>query len=544
MPDEELVDEQQGEAEAEEQEQEGEEGKPSLQDQLKEIVEVNVEDAGPLRKKLTVTIPQDKIGEQLDEQYTELRKDAAVPGFRKGRAPRRLLEKRFGSEIGETLLQQLVTSGYLAAVDKINLKVLGDPLIWIKEKGAETETLVDVQKAVETMTLPAGEPLQFSCEVEIRPEFELPETEGIPLEKPVILVSDEDVSVQIDRIRRNRGSYETQPEGTVQADDVVMADVKMSSGETTIKEQADMRLAARPQQLDGVILEKMGEVLTGAKPGEVRKVSGTIPDDYAKAEFRGKQADFEIKVREVQRLRMPEMNADFVKSLGFSNEEELRKWVREDLESRLGEQLKRGLQGQVFKYLLDNAKFDLPARMSERQAGRVLLRRMLDLYRQGVPQAEVEKHLDELRTGAQEETARELKLFFIMEKLAEKIEVEVGEGELNSQIAAIAQRQGRRFDRVRDELAKEGGLMSLYLQIRDEKLVDQLVSKAKITETQPAAKPEAGKKKRAGKEPAAEAAPAEPAAEASGEGGEAGAPKKRSRVKRMPPKKGNDADAT
>ena len=98
---------------------------------------------------------------------------------------------------------------------------------------------------------------------------------------------------------------------------------------------------------------------------------------------------------------------------------------------------------------------------------------MLEAYRQGLPPAEVEKHLDQLKTGAHEDSVRDLKMFFIMEQLAEKNEVEVEEAEINSVIAGIAQRQGRRFDRVRDELAKDNGLVNIYIQLRDEKLLDR-----------------------------------------------------------------------
>ncbi len=487
MADEDVLDQQ---TEEEPEDSEKEEGaEPSLQDQLKESIDVRVEEVGPLRKKLTITVPQDKIAERLDDQYGELRRDAAVPGFRKGRAPRRLLEKRFGADIGETLVQQFVSSGYMAAIEKTDLKVIGDPMIWIKEKNAETDTLVDVQRAIDEIELPKDGPLEFACEVEVRPEFELPEIEGIPLEKPVVTISDDDVNVQLERIRQVRGTYETLPEGKVEPDDIVIVDLKMTSEGAALKEEQNVRLAARPQVLDGVTLENLGEVLTGAKVGDVRTASGQLPDDYTKAELRGKPAEFEFRVREIQRLRLPLIDEQFIKSIGFESEKDMRDWVRADMESRLGEQVRRGMAGQVYKYLLDKVSFDLPGRASERQAGRVMIRRMLDLYRQGVPPAEVEKHLDELKTGAQEETNRDLKLFFIMEKLSEKVEVEISEAEINNQIAAIAQRQNRRFDRVRDELAKENGLVNIYMQLRDEKIVDQLIAKANVTEAKPQEQP-------------------------------------------------------
>ncbi len=485
MSDEELQDQQSDNVE--EQDEQTEEKEQSLQDKLKEVVDVQVEDLGGLRKKLTVTIPREALDEQLDEQYGQMRNEAVVPGFRKGRAPRRLLEKRFGSDVNSTLIQQMVGTGYLAAVEKADLKVIGDPMVWTRRKGAEGEELTDVQKAMETIELPKEGPLSFACEIEIRPEFEMPAIEGIPLEKPVVTVSDQDVDNQFKRFHMSRGTYEViHEDGAVQTDDMLYVDLKMSCEGTVLKEQQMIRMAARGQVIDGVTLEKLGEVLAGAKAGETRATSGQISEDYVKAEFRGKQADFEFKVREIQRLKLPELTEEFFKGVGFESESDLREYIRKDLESRIGEQVRQAMAGQVYKYLEDKTSFELPPRLSERQADRVLIRHMVELYRQGMPQAEVEKRVDEIKTSSRELAAREMKRFFIMEKLAEQFEdIEVSEGEINNLIATIAYRQGRRFDRVRDELAKEGGLTNLYLQIRDEKLIGRLIDKAQVTEKAP-----------------------------------------------------------
>lgn len=547
MADDEIRDEQMDEVEADLQpeeeveaaveQEEGEEAEKSLEDKLKEVIDVQVEEIGSLRRKLTISVPRDTLDDQVNEQYDELRREAVVPGFRRGRAPRRLLEKRFGGEVSETLVQQLVSTGYMAAVEKSDLKVLGDPLIYVKGEGeGEGEVLKDVQEAIEQLELPPDGPLVFSCEVEIRPEFELPSLESIPLEKPIVEITDEDVTEQVNRIRGMQGTYEPVLEGAIDADDLVTADLKMTSDGTVVKEQADVRLAARPQVVDGAVLDKLGEKLTGAKKGDTVIVDGTLGDDYPKSEFRGKAAQFEFAIKDIQRLKLPELTDEFLKAYGFDSEKELRDFLRQDLESRLDEEVRRGLRGQTAQYLLDNTSFDLPERLSNRQIAQVTSSRLLELYRRGVPQAEAEKHIDELRTSSREDAIRDLKLAFVMEKLAEEIEVEVSEGEINAMIAGIAQRQGQRFDRVRDHLAQQGGLTTLYVQIRDDKILDELIGKASITEAKLEdikARKKSGEKKADEGEDEAEAAK-----DASGE------PKPREKVKRTPPKKKDESDAT
>lgn len=522
----------QADEELEETEEE-EDDKESLENKLKEVIDVKVEDLASLRRKLTISVPRDTLDDQVKEQYDELRREAMVPGFRKGRAPRRLLEKRFGSEVSETLVQQLVSTGYMAAVEKTGLKVLGDPLIYAKGEGeGESEVLEDVQKAIAKMKLPPEGPLVFSCEVEIRPEFELPKLDGIELEKPIATVSDEDVDTQVKRLQSMRGTLETVNEEAIQADDYVTADLKITSGDQTIKEQEGTRLAARPQVVDGVVLEKLGETLAGAKTGDTVSATGTFPDDYPNAEHRGKEGKFEFTIKEVQRTRLPEVNEEFVKGWGFESEKDLKDYIRQDLESDIEAEIGRGMRNQVAKYLLDNTSFELPERLSNRQINMVTTSRILDLYRRGVPQAEAEKMMDELKTSSREDAIAELKLAFVMEKLAEEIEVEVTEGEINGQIAAIARRQGQRFDRVRDHLAKEGGLTTLYVRLRDDKILDRLIEKASVTE----AKIEDIKaRKKSGKKKSDDSEKTE--SEEAGE--EASTP--REQVKRTPPKKGKKA---
>jgi trigger factor len=463
-------------------------------EKLKERVEVTVEEIGTLRKKVTITIPREAIDERLEKQYSELSRDAIVPGFRKGRAPRRLLEKRFGSEVSETITSDLLGSGYLAAIEKVKLKALGDPLIWCKPKrptkaeGAETsvsgEQLMPVREAFESIDLPDEGALTFTCEVEVQPDFELPKLTGIPIEKPNVGITDEDVEKQVDRFRQIRAKEELVADGVVQPDDIVVVTEKMTVDGKVVKEQDPVTVAARPQAFEGIAFEKFGELIAGAKVGDVRKISGTVPDDNEKADLRGKTAEFELTVKEIRRVKLPEL-AEMLQSAGFENPEEFRQYVRSDLEGRLAQVIRRGMRGRVYKYLLENAKFDLPERLSQRQANRVVVRRMLDLYRQGLPESEVAKHMDELRTTAKDQAVTDLKLSLIMEKIAEELKPEVTEDEVNGQIALIARQQNRRFDRVRDELIKNEGLESLFIQLRDEKIVDHLIEQAKITETEP-----------------------------------------------------------
>lgn len=471
-------------------------------DKLKEEVQVTTEDVGTLRKKLIITVPREAIDRRLSEQYDELSHDATVPGFRKGRAPRRLIEKRFGHDVSDQIRTQLVGQAYLAATEKEDLKTLGDPMIWATpkpEKGATAvagEKLVSVQEALELIELPEEGDLTLACEVEVRPEFSLPELKGIQLERPKISITDDDVDKEINRRLATLGSWQPIEEGPVEADDLIVADVKMIVDGETVLDQENAEFAARPQRIEGIVLEDLGDVLVGKKIGDECTVEAAVPDDHERESLRGKTATFTFKLQDLKRLLLPKLDSTFLTSLGFETEDDLRAFFRTEMEAKLDQVINEALHNQTQLYLLENTKLDLPEQLSVRQIDRAVIRRMVDMRTQGVPQEEIEKHADELRTNVSAQVPRELKLQFILDAIGEEQEVQISEEELNAQIAGIARQYNRRFDRVRDELAKGDGLNSLYVRLRDAKILDRLIADAVISEIEPVADDDAAAKKK------------------------------------------------
>ncbi|MDO8629563.1 MAG: hypothetical protein Q7R41_03650, partial [Phycisphaerales bacterium] len=137
---------------------------------------------------------------------------------------------------------------------------------------------------------------------------------------------------------------------------------------------------------------------------------------------------------------------------------------------------------QIGEYLVEHTELAIPAGLSQRQTDRSVARRMIEMYRQGIPEAEIARATDEMHSKARDQVARDLKLYFVIEKIAEEQGTNISEEEMNTAIAEIARRSGKRFDRVRDELSKGDGLASLYLRIRDDKVLEHLLTDADVTE--------------------------------------------------------------
>jgi trigger factor len=446
---------------------------------------VDCQDSGPWKKKITITIPRQEIDKALDKQYGEMGHTAEVPGFRKGRAPRRLIEKRYGKDIGQQVKLQLLAKAFEQAEEQNDFEILGEPDF-------------DPEK----IELPDTGDMNFDYEIEVKPVFDLPELEGIKIEKQAVEINEERINETLQQLCRRNGTMITV--GKAQADDHVSADITMKvEGIDEPEELTDRPIWVSPSTIDGVAIEDMAKVLEGAAPGDTKTCNADVPETHPKEEYRGKKAEFTIKVREIKRLKPAEVNEEFCNTLGVANEAELRRAIEENLEDQADQETRRMMSRQAYKYLEDNTKFELPAGVMERHTGSLLARRYHDLLGRGVPQEEIEQNLEKLRASTSEQASLDLKMGFIMARVAEELEVEVSEGEVNAAIAQMAAMYRRRPEKLRDELSHSGRLDALRERIRDDKAIGRILEMAQVTDV-PAEVKE--KKKAPARKKAAEAA--------------------------------------
>jgi trigger factor len=462
---------------------------------LKKAVEVESEDIATLRRRLTITIPRDTIDERLEEQLSEKRREEVIPGFRRGRAPLRLVQKRFGREIGNELSARLVLSAYLAVLERDEIKTVGDPMLWATvppPKGSREdpkEKLLEPSEAIRHIKLPSEGALTFKCEVDLQPEFELPSLEGIEVTRPAVSVSDKDVDNEVKRLLAMRGHFAPVDEKKkIVEDDLIVGDLKVTVGDKLVKSEENVQVAARDMRYGGILLEGLGRALIGQKAGATVTLDTKIPDEYPEDDLRGQDARVDLVVHDVKRLVIPELDQELLESMGFESEGDLRDLIHRELEAGLDAQVTEALRDQIDEHLLANTELEIPAGISASHTERVVALQVIERLQEGVPEAEITKEIDSLRTTAAEAAARHLKLSFILEKIAEDREIDVGEDEINGVINEIARRRQMRFDRVRDELIASNRLQALYLRLRNDKIRDALLQDAKIADAPAKAK--------------------------------------------------------
>ena len=429
---------------------------------------IRVEDAGPGTKKVSVEIPPERISSELDKQFKELRQQAAIPGFRPGHAPQKLIQKRFSSDVKEQVRRSLISESYEQAVDKNKLQVIGEPEF-------------DNPDAIK---LPDEGPLSYSFTVEVQPEFTIPDLSFLRVKKPKIDIKEENVDQAMQNLREQQGTLVPVEDRPVEPKDYLTAEVHVKVDGNVVAHQHDAQLVARPGRIAGIQVDDLDKQLEGMKPGETRTLRLHAPDDHANEQMRGKDVEIEIALKDLKTMELAEITPEFLTDLGFDNEQELRQALREQMEEKIHDDVQQAMREQIYRYLLDNTKIDLPNKLSDRQTDRIVSRRAVDLLMRGMPREQVNMNVERLRHGARDDAMRELKLFFILQKIAADQNVNVDESELNGRIAMLAAQRDTRPEKLKQEMAKDGSLATLYIQMREQKAVDRLLEQAQIEEVE------------------------------------------------------------
>jgi len=440
---------------------------------------VTIEDAGPALKRLTIELPESRIKAKIEDTFTTLRNDAVLPGFRKGRAPRRLLEKRFAESVQGDVKGQLLSESYTQAIEDQGLDVIGEP---------------DV-KDVDDIVVPESGPLKYSVEVEVTPEFDLPKFEGIKVEKKTTTVTDDDIAAEIEQYRERYGKMTAVKDATVAEGDYVESDVTVLAGENA-KDDAEV-LHEHPGayalvhgkdkdykgHVAGILIEDLGKRLAGKKVGETLEISMTGPESHENEKIKASPITLKMAMTQVHRLE-PATMEELLPQFGMQSEDELKERLKTMLEQRNDQATQADMHKQVTEQLIDGVELDLPEGLKGRQIERTLQRQQIELRYSGAQPEEIEEKLAEARSEGEAVAIRQLKSFFVLDRAAKELEIDVAENEINGRISMMAMQQQRRPEKLRNEMRQRGELEQLFLSIREQKTLDKIIEQADVTEVE------------------------------------------------------------
>lgn len=442
---------------------------------------VKIEEVSACKRKMIFEIPQSEIQEKIDKSVDELMKTVAMPGFRPGHAPRRLVERKMGQEIRDQAKVELITENYQKAVEENKLEIM-------REDDFNPDSV----------ELPTDGPLTFEFNVEVKPLVDLPDYSAPKLQVRKITVEDTDLEQSMSHLQRSRGRFVEQPaEAVIQERDMLTADVRIAAGDIVLHEQNDSQLAVFVQSLGGVRLENLVSALEGKKSGDTVTFDVAVPEDFENKDVAGKTATATVTVKSVRRIDLPELNDELAKSVGFESLDEMRKAVKERLERDADEARQNVRRMAVADWLLKEVPLEVPEGSAEAGAARLFNQQVVNLQMRGVPVEMIQNRAEDLQATSRNQARTELQLSLILEALAKKENIEVSDDEIEARVAMMARNYNRSPDKMYEDLMKRGQLDSVREQIRDDKAMALLLERAEFTEVeQPAEdadKTEAGK---------------------------------------------------
>ncbi|MGB0599410.1 MAG: trigger factor [Rubripirellula sp.] len=429
-------------------------------------LDVKVESPQACLREVIVTIPEGEVQRYLREAYDELVPEAQVPGFRSGRAPRKLVEKQFKDRVSDQVKGSLLMDSLSQVTDDQDFSAIGEP-----------------DFDYDSIKIPDSGDFKFQFQIEVRPEFETPDWKGIELTKPVEEIGDPEIDESLERVLSRYASMEATDEPAKLGDKLLITAEFSQDGKTLSEmDEEGVTLEARLSFSDAVC-ENFGELMEGVKEGEVRKGIAKIADGVGEESLRGTEIDASFRVVEVLKRETPELTPSFLEELGdFEDEQELRSFVRDSLERQADYRTQQALRRNVVEALAGGADFDLPESLVQRQTLRELERKVLELRRSGFDEDNIRRFVNASKQNAQASTEAALREHFILEQIAEEEAIDADEADYEVEIDLIAQQSDVPARRVRARLEKQGQMDALRNQIVERKVIEKIVEVAKVTD--------------------------------------------------------------
>jgi trigger factor len=429
-------------------------------------LDVEVNEPSACERHVVVKIAPEDIERYKDDAYKEMMPTAQVPGFRPGRAPRKLVEKRFRGEVNDQVKGSLIMDAITQVSEAQDYSAISEPDFDFDAVQLEDEG-----------------PLVFEFTVEVRPEFDMPEWQGLKLKRVSHEYSDEEVQKRTRTLLHRYGTLEPH-DGPVEKDDLVTITIVCSDGEEEISRLEDARCPVRSKLVfrDGEI-DGFEELVTGAAVNATLELKAMVSGSHENEELQGKSLDAAITIDQIERVSLPELTDKFLGEVGdFKSVEEMHDAVREELERQLEYHREQQIRGQITELLTESANWELPPALLKRQSQRELQRSILELQSSGFSNDEIRMHINRIQQDLLGSTAKSLKEHFILERIAEENELDVTPQELDLHIELLARQQNVSTRRIRAREEKRGGMDALRNQIVERKAIGLINEHAEFTD--------------------------------------------------------------
>jgi trigger factor len=417
---------------------------------------------------MRVEVDVQAVEKAFEQMVTEFQRQAKLPGFRPGKAPRDQVAKIFAKQIEQEAKKKLISDSYKQAVKEQKLAVVSN-------------------SDVEEIQFGRNVPLQFAVTLDTAPDFELPEYRGLFVRVPRAVVSLADLDRALTVLREKRASYLDIDRPAKYGDILVLNYVGRCQGkpikemETTVKGLAAQKNYWLRLGQEG-FLPGFSEQLLGTQPGDRRTVTVEFPANFDEAVLAGKHGVYEVEILQIKEQLLPELNDEFAQAYGAENMDVLREGVRRDLQNDLNYKQNVSIRNQIVRSLLDRVNFDLPESAVLAETKNVVLDIVRENTERGIDMGTIDAQKDEIYSFASANAKERVKLTFLIERIAAKEGIRATEEEINEHIVLLAHQSNIKVDKFVKQLKERNGIAEIHNRIIYSKVIDFLQLHARVEE--------------------------------------------------------------
>ncbi|HEU4797119.1 MAG TPA: trigger factor [Pyrinomonadaceae bacterium] len=427
-------------------------------------------DVSQTRKEIRIEIEPAVVRSTYDRISDQYTKAAKVPGFRPGHAPRSVIRTRYKNEIRTEVLRELVPEAVNNAIDEHSLTAIGEPNVELDNS--------------EALEHPGDEPLTVKVGVEVLPQIKLDNYKGLEAERRVRPITDEDIDKTIENLRDASASLQPVEDRAAELGDTVTINARGNYVEQP--EEEEITVDGVEVVLGGPgVMEEFTDNLLGVRPDDKKSFVVEYPADYNSPGLAGKKIEYHAEVTGVSRKELPEVDDEWVKSLGYDFDlATLKSKIREDLEMRIKAEADRRMRDEVMRKLIDAHPFEVPESLVEQQTQSRLQALVRDMMGRGYDPRNENLDWERARDEMKGQAADDVRATMLLETIAENENITVTNEEVEAEINAIVESSQRPKIEVRAALTKAGGERSIAHRLRNRKALDLLIENANITEAE------------------------------------------------------------
>ncbi len=428
-------------------------------------MEYTVEEISPVKRKVTVEVPEDEVNASISATIALYRRDVEIKGFRKGKVPAQVIETRFKKKLYSEATQDLLNYHINTILNELKITPLGR--LDMEPHGPEL--------------LEKGTPFSYSFSFEMAPTFDLPEYNGLKVEESDVVINAEEIDQVIERIRANSAKLVRVDEvRNAQDGDVVMIDFEgFEDGKPLegIKAEGFELLLG-----EGSSLAAFEDIVKTLKAGESGKGTVVFPEDFLNKDLAGKDVEMQVTLHSIKKKELPEVNDDFAANIGgYGSVQELRDMIAKSYESSRKNLHKSEAQKKLLDELKDQTEFELPTVLVESHIDQKVHELREKLERQGKSIETLGKTPEELREQFRAECEDIVKSEIFLMAVAEEEELEVQPQEVDLLLQKMAMQTGQDFNALKDHYEQNNLMIPLRDRVLQDKAMDLIYDKAEVT---------------------------------------------------------------